>query len=147
MEQHSCHQFWLFSKYCGLMQRSSVGAARAAEPSLQEEWGRHIEMKTVMVSWGESFHASILNQTVASYTTLSQTSGQLLLCLHHLQILSPIQRSEFPLSSSCFNIAFQWFCKMEGKYRSSAQQGICRQSPSYLFRLQPSSYLSRKETV
>lgn len=147
VEQHSWHQFWLFSKYCVLMRRSSVDAAEAAEPSLQEEWGRHVEMKTAMVFWGESFHASILNQTVASYTTLSQTSGQLFLYLHHRQILSPIKRSEFPLSNSCFNIAFQWSCKMEGTYRSSAQQGVCRQSPSYLFRLQPSSHLSRKETV
>lgn len=97
------------------MCRSSFGAAGPAEPPLQEEWGRHIDMKRDLVSWCESFHASILNQTVASYMTLSQTSGQLFLYLHHLQILSQIQRSELSLSGICFNVVFQCFCKMERK--------------------------------
>lgn len=52
-EQHSWHQFWLLSKYSVLMCRSSFDAAGPAEPPLQEEWDRHVEMKTDLVSWSE----------------------------------------------------------------------------------------------
>lgn len=108
MEQHSWHLLCFISKYCVLLCRSSADAAGAAEPSLQEEWDTHAERKTGMVSWDESFHTSVLNQTAVTFMACDQFFLHL-----HLQILSSIQRAELPLSSSCFNIIFQWFCKME----------------------------------
>lgn len=106
--EHSWHLFCFLSKYCVLLCRSSADAAEAAEPSLEEEWDRHAEMKTGMVSWDEAFHTSILNQTVITYMACDQ------FVLHlHFQIFPPIQRPDLPLSSSCFNIVFQWFCRME----------------------------------
>lgn len=112
VEQHSWHLFCFLSKHCVLLCRSSADAAEAAEPSLHEEWDRLPEMKSGMVSCVESLYTSVLNQSVLTFIACDQ------FVLHlHLQLFSPMQRPELPLSSS-FNIVFQWFCKM--KYHCSA---------------------------